>query len=411
MSIEYLNPEDRYDIEVFNRNFKEIEQRINDIEAKSTGRPSDWLTMPMPEDNEIYLLLHVPDGLSGLIAFGVDGNGMFTIEAGTVVDGVFVPQTTTQQHENGQGYITYQNEFFSEDYGDLTSDGFKQVMIRISGEEIFGWVPATYEKNGSYTTSNTWNIVEIACKLPHGITFDCGSLSSGLALKALRYFAWYGENDLISARSMFANCSSFIEVLALDTSKVVDFSSCFQNCNLLIAPQRIDTSKGKYFASMYSGSGLLSVQELDLSGAENDTENDTQYVDYKSIFQSCSNLKTISGIKFSKNAILTASFQYCYSLISTGTLVINTATSNTGTFSRCYSLASIKLDPDVTNADGVNIYLTGCMLSHKAIVELFESLPTISESKIVSLQDNPGVTDLTDAEKAIATQKGWTLLL
>ena len=40
-------------------------------EVYRTARPASWLTIPEPEDDEMYLLVHITDGLSTLLAFTV----------------------------------------------------------------------------------------------------------------------------------------------------------------------------------------------------------------------------------------------------------------------------------------------------------------------------------------------------
>jgi len=89
----------------------------------------------------------------------------------------------------------------------------------------------------------------------------------------------------------------------------------------------------------------------------------------------------------------------------------SSVTSMSNMFNYCYSLAAITLDSGVTGWAGYDISLSGCSLGHKALVDLFNSLPTITSSKALTLTGNPGVSELTDAEKAIATGKNWTLTL
>ena len=45
------------------------------------------------------------------------------------------------------------------------------------------------------------------------------------------------------------------------------------------------------------------------------------------------------------------------------------------------------------------------------ILEIFNQLVTVSHSATLDLRNNPATADLTDADKAIATNKGWTLTL
>ena len=104
-------------------------------------------------------------------------------------------------------------------------------------------------------------------------------------------------------------------------------------------------------------------------------------------------------------------FNGCYSLAAIPQMDTSAVTNMSGMFSNCRSLAAITLNNTVTGWAGHAISLSGCSLSHAAIVAFFNSLPTITSAKAITLTGNPGVSELTDAEKAIATGKGWTLTL
>lgn len=57
----------------------------------------------------------------------------------------------------------------------------------------------------------------------------------------------------------------------------------------------------------------------------------------------------------------------------------------------------------------INISYTG--LDRDALVELFNSLPTVTGSQILKCDHCTGTADLTEADKQIATDKGWGLTL
>lgn len=57
----------------------------------------------------------------------------------------------------------------------------------------------------------------------------------------------------------------------------------------------------------------------------------------------------------------------------------------------------------------INVSYTG--LDRDALVELFQSLPTVSNNQILKCDHCTGTADLTDEDKAIATNKGWGLTL
>ena len=313
-------------------------------------RPSDWLPMPTPADNEMYLLFHIPDEFSSLLAFTVTCTGNYTVALGTVSGGSFVASSSVDIASGSK----YETELFADDYGNLTSDGMKQVMVKISGTDILTWAPSTHSKKTSPSNFAGWNIVEIACRLPSGTSVACGNSTGNSALKKLRYFAWYGKNAVTDMSNMFSNCYSLTAIPQLDTSAVTDMSNMFSNCRSLTAIPQLDTSAVTSMFSMFS---------------------------------------------------------YCRSLTAIPQMDTSAVTNMGYMFNSCYSLTSIALDNTVTGWAGYAISLSDCSLSHAAIVAFFNSLPTITEAKAITLTGNPGVSELTNAEKAIATGKGWTLTL
>ena len=144
---------------------------LDPIQVYNDTRPSDWLQMPMPNDNEMYLLFHIPNGCSSLLAFTVACTGDYTVEFGTVSNGIFV-QSSSESVASGN---KYEAELFANNYGDLTSDGMKQVMVKISGTDITSWENSTHSKKTSPANFANWNIIEISCKFPKGEKVQCGS--------------------------------------------------------------------------------------------------------------------------------------------------------------------------------------------------------------------------------------------
>ena len=104
-------------------------------------------------------------------------------------------------------------------------------------------------------------------------------------------------------------------------------------------------------------------------------------------------------------------FSYCDSLTAIPQLDTSAVTNMSNMFKSCTSLTAIAFNGSVTGWAGYAVSLSNCSLGHAAIVAFFNSLPTITSAKAITLTGNPGVSELTDAEKAIATGKGWTLTL
>lgn len=65
--------------------------------------------------------------------------------------------------------------------------------------------------------------------------------------------------------------------------------------------------------------------------------------------------------------------------------------------------------PFTGSSPQINVSYTG--LDRDALVELFQSLPTVSNNQILKCDNCTGTADLTDEDKAIATNKGWGLTL
>lgn len=335
------------------------------VEVYNSTRPADWLPMPEPADDEMYLLFHIPDGVSSLLAFTVTCTGSCTVALGTVTDRQFVQQSAVSVASGSK----YETELFASDYGNLTSTGMKQVMVKVSGTDIKTWAP-------SFSNSCAWNIMEISCRLPSGTRVACGSQMASRALKSLRYFTWKGENSVASAKGMFYNCYSLTAVLQLDTSSATDIQAMFYNCYSLMAIPQLDASSATYMNSMfYCCYGLTTIPQLDTSAV----------------------------------TTMNSMFYGCYSLTAIPQLDTSSVTDMSNMFYDCRCLAKVMLKPAVTSWAGLDISLASCSLGHDALVCLFNSLPAITSTKTLTITRNPGVSKLTDAEKAIAAGKNWTL--
>ena len=347
---------------------------LDPVEVYNNTRPSDWLPMPTPADNEMYLLFHIPDGFSSLLAFTATCTGNYTVALGSVSDGAFV-QTSSATVASGRKYET---ELSSYAYGDLTIDGMKQVMVKVSGTDILTWKPSEHRKKTSPSDFVEWNIVEIACRIPKGKSVKCWGGSGNPSLKKLRYFAWYGKNKMTDMSFMFNNCRSLTAILHLDTSGVTNMYSMFSSCYSLTAIPQMDTSA---------------------------------VTDMSHMFSTCRSLTAIPQMDTSAVTNMSNMFSYCYSLTTVPQLDTSAVTNMKSIFKYCYSLTAIAFNGSVTGWAGVDVSLQDCSLSRAAIVSFFNSLPTITSAKAITLTGNPGVSELTNAEKAIATGKGWTLTL
>lgn len=408
------------------------------IRVYQNTRPAGWLPMPEPQGNELYILFHVPDGVSSLLAFTVTCTGHYTVALGTVADGAFVQQSV-QTVTSG---AAYENELFADDFGDLTGTGMKQVMVKVTGAEIQTWEPTAHEKYGSF---QSWNIIEMAGRLPAATAVNCS------ALRSLQYFALYGPNKITSANAMFTNCGSLIAILQLDTARVTDMGRMFWNCHCLTALPAFDTSQVLGMKAMFQNChalteiphfntpqvsdvammfqncyALKTVPQLDTSKVifgfsgvfENCVSlktvpqlNMSQALMLSGLFEGCSSLATVPDVNAPQAMDFDRVFYGCKSLTSIGRISAPVSTNFLNAFWGCDALEKVEFDKTAAWSRPPAISLENCSLGHAALVKLFESLPAISAAKALTLTGNPGAAELTDEEKAIVTGKGWTLTL
>ena len=159
-------------------------------------------------------------------------------------------------------------------------------------------------------------------------------------------------------KQMFYGCESLTTINGIenwDTKNVTDMESMFYNCKSLI--------------------------ELDLSCL--DTNNVT---DMYRTFCGCESLTTlnISNFDVSKLTAILSIYQI---------------------FTRCYALTNLQAPQNINK----NIDFSDCsLLTHDSLMDIINNLSTVTSTKTLTL-GTTNLAKLTDAEKAIAINKGWTL--
>ena len=158
----------------------------------------------------------------------------------------------------------------------------------------------------------------------------------------------YNDTSNVTTMSnMFTNCSSLISIPQLDTSNVTTMRSMFYHCSVLANIPQLDTSNVTDMAYMFNNcSWLTSIPQLDTSNV----------TDMRSMFSGCFRLKSIlmTGMKTSFNISASTQFE--------------------------------KSD----------------------LVTILNNLATITSTETLTMGAT-NLAKLTDEEKAIATNKGWTL--
>lgn len=390
------------------------------IDGGGDSRPDDWLTIPDVSDNEIYLLFHLSPPTENYIAFTVICTGSYTVEYGTIIGGMFVPSGSTSLSSGSN----YEGKFMYNDWGDEVSTGLRQIMFRITGVNITSFAPNINEER-NYQYYVNWSVVEFKGKLPSCTSCVVGSSATSRAWSKLKYFSLIGTNSITSFQSMFQGCSSLVSVSELDTSKGTSFLYMFQACSSLTTIPALNTSNGTNFQQMFYGCSSLetipyidtskgtsfqamfyncyalrSVPQLDTSSATN----------FSQVFYSCSSLITVPQINTGKATILSNLFASCYSLKKAPILDISSVNTVINMFSGCYSLTGVEFSGTNT-AWPAALSFQYSSLTASAAETFFQSLPTITTSRVITLTDTPAAITLLDEQVAIATQKNWTVTL
>lgn len=455
---------------------------VDPAEVYKNTRPADWLPVPEPNDNEIYLLVHIPDGVSSLLAFTVTCTGSYQVK---IKDTAAAPSGSK-----------FETELSAADFGSLTASGMKQVLVKISGTDILSWEPSEHSKKPDGFAS--WNIVEIKCRLPVCTSVKAGNRAEDAALNKLRFYTQRGPSAFTDLSNMFMNCSALAAVPELDTAGAANMSGMFRGCSSLAAVPQMDTARAADMSYLFSGcSSLTKIPLLDTGNVTNmsgmfmdcyalteipalntphvtdmsymcsnctsltaaplldtgsvtnmkcmfescsslrfvplfDTGNvssmenmfincgslreipcfnTARVTDMPSMFDNCRSLSTIPAFNTAQVTDMSYLFNACCNLTAVRNLDISHIAYMGGIFTGCPALQSVTFAPSSAAWAGYNISFKDCSLGHTALVNLFNSLPVISKAKTLTLTGNPGVSELTDAEKTVAANKNWTLKL
>ena len=153
--------------------------------------------------------------------------------------------------------------------------------------------------------------------------------------------------NITSIKLMFYGCYNLKSIPLFNTSNVTNMDSTFSECSNITTIPLLNTSNVKNMATMFSGcSNLITVPALDVSNVNN----------FNYIFNYCRNLESIE-------------------------------------------MTGMKVNFDIS-------YST--KFTREALVVILNNLATVSTSQTLKMGAT-NLAKLTEEDKAIATNKGWTL--
>ena len=213
-------------------------------------------------------------------------------------------------------------------------------------------------------------------------------------------------SNATSARNMFYNCINLISIPQLDTSNVNDMYNMFYGCRNLLSIPQLDTSKVRDMTYMFYGcTKLTTIPQLDTSNVTN----------ISGIFNDCTDLTTIPQLDTSNVTNISYIFQGCQYLRSIPLLDCSKVTSAYDILNPSYygdqvhltymgGFKNIKVNFDIRKAPNLTVQ------SLMNVINNLYDFRANGESTTRTLQlGTTNLNKLTEEQKAVATNKGWSL--
>lgn len=217
------------------------------------------------------------------------------------------------------------------------------------------------------------------------------------------------SNNGTTGDYLFYKCKNLdkFDLTKLDTSEMTNMLYMFAMTSGVkeLDLKHFDTSNVTSMTYMFSL--MMNVEQIDVSSF--DTRNVTS-LSY--MFYNCVKLKSINVSHFNTDNVTTISsvFYKCELLTSLdcGTWNLSKITSSVGindAFNYCYALVDFYPPQNI----GQNMKVdNSTALSHDSLVRIINNLMEVTTTKTLTL-GTTNLAKLSDEEKAVATNKGWTL--
>lgn len=244
-------------------------------------------------------------------------------------------------------------------------------------------------------TTNTIQPINMASEID---SIETGSsekstIYKGLEAKGTNWsYAFYGDGS-------YKNISYYItEINESDippSSNVTNMYGMFRGCHNLTTVPLLDTSNVTNMGEMFKDCNKIeTIPQLDTSNVTN----------MGNMFDNCQNLITIPQLDTSNVTYMYGMFMGCEKLTSVPQLDVSNATNMGNMFRFCRALKTIYMKNIKVNLD-----ISYTALQHDALVELINNgLATITTTQTLTMGSSK-LSLLSDSEKQVALDRGWTL--
>jgi hypothetical protein len=379
--------------------------KYNNTSAPSQGeiwtRPSDWLPLPEVDGSQqIFAVLFAVDNTTyNRAAFGIDDNVIINWGDGSI------------QNYSGGVEATHDYVFSSIPSSTQTKEGYRQVIITITpqaGNNLTAIYGNSTIDSGSLEVVasgpllfadylNSMDRVQHAkmlCKI-NFVAF-CASLvylefgyesptvASFSYCPNLKYISNFDTTQLEASFCSFTGCSSLINLPDIDYSNFNDFNYAFSGCTALTTTPLIVFTGFPPARECFSG--CVNLYKANLTGAVSD---------------------------------MTAMFGFCTNLLEFPALDLSVAFGGEGgqlTIGFTYSIRGETREfkafgmKNTLEFTGEDIEPIGQQrFTRSTLIEIMTNLGLANAGAKLRISGCIGFSELTNGDKAIATNKGWTI--
>jgi hypothetical protein len=353
-------------------------------------RPASWLPMPVITGSEVIFAALYPVTDTSYNTASITAFGNYIVDWG---DGSI---------ENYASGVTATHNYIYSSIPSATNTpfGYRQALLTI-----------TPQAGSDLTQIGDITLTDFLDVIGSGPNISIANITSNFKLQHIK---WLGKvtGTLRSNTALIA-----VELDFNSFSSKANMSFLFESCENLVYVSPFNTFNITTFNNIFSGcSSLISCPEINL--------NNATVLD--SAFLLCTSIKYVPDI----NLINPCSVPYLF--YNTGLMSINiTGKITTATaFTTSTSLLTIpnldmSLTPSISGdflSRGLRRFLptgmknsfafpTSTNLGRTELIEVFNNLGSANSGATLNISKCLGKNDLTDADKLIATNKGWTLRL
>ena len=227
--------------------------------------------------------------------------------------------------------------------------------------------------------------------------FEAGGKCQGSTATSFEGCWQFGDTTNVTNMSnMFSNCSNLTTVPLFDTKNVRNMRYMFSHCYKLTTVPQFDTSKVTNMYSMLNYCyKLTTVPQFDTSNVTN----------MASMFSSCSNLTTVPLFDTKNVTDMNSMLSYCTNLTTVPQFDTSNVTNMASMFSGCSSLEEIHMININANLE----ISPSTKFTREALLEIIGNLKAQTSGSKKLTMGATNLAKLTEEDKAIATNKGWTL--